>query len=120
MINVARVINSPHLSQVIRYHRTTGQWVNGEYIQTKAVPLTCVGIVTVAKPKDLQLLPEGDRLEGAMKFLTTVQLFQTNDKTVSDVVEWRGAKYKILTVTPDIDYGFFRSIGIRLEGDEIG
>ena len=55
-----------------------------------------------------------------MKFLTNVELHATNGESISDELEWRGARYKILTVTPDIDYGFYRSIGTRLDGDGVG
>ena len=61
-----------------------------------------------------------DRVTGAMKFLTNVELHATNGESISDELEWRGARYKILTVTPDIDYGFYRSIGTRLDGDGVG
>lgn len=86
----------------------------------QANEMSCVAIVTVANPKDLQLVPEGERITGGMKFLTTFRLHQTDAEQVSDIVVWRGAKYKIITVSPDIDYGFYRSIGVRMEGDGIG
>jgi hypothetical protein len=78
------------------------------------------GIVTMASAKDLQQVPEGDRLTGAIKILTTERIYITSDGEITDMVFWRGARYRIVTVTPDIDYGFYRSIGSRLDGDGIG
>ena len=123
MVNVGRVVRSKRLGcQRITVKRYAASWQAGVYTrdEDKPIILQVAAIVTVAQPKDLQLLPEGDRITGAMKFLTNVELHATNGEAISDELEWRGARYKILTVTPDIDYGFYRSIGTRLDGDGIG
>ena len=123
MVNVGRVVRSKRLGcQRITVKRYAASWQDGAYTRDKgkAIALQVAVIVTVAQPKDLQLLPEGDRVTGAMKFLTNVELHATNGEAISDELEWRGARYKILTVTPDIDYGFYRSIGTRLDGDSVG
>ena len=120
MINVSRVARSNKFVQRIRVQRTESEFVRGEVKPTAPTTITMYGIVTVAQPKDLHMVPEGDRITGAMKFITTEQLYPTRKAYTSDVVTWRGAKYRIITVTPDIDYGFYRSIGTRLEGDGIG
>lgn len=121
MVNVSRVILSPRLgAQSIVVHRYRGVWRQGEFVPEKTKQLSTLGIVTVAAPKDLQQLPEGDRITGGIKVLTKIPLQQTNQNGTGDVIVWREAKYKVMTVYPDIDYGFFRSICTRLEGDGIG
>lgn len=108
------VINTPNPADVAGADVISG--VNVEL----AHDLTFDAIVTVASAKDLQMVPEGDRVIGSMKFLTTERLHQTNDRGISDIVIWRGARYRVITITPNVDYGFYRSIGIRLDGDGIG
>lgn len=123
MVNVGKVIRSKRLGcQTITVKRYAASWNNGAYSRDEDAPflLHIAAIVTVAKPKDLELVPEGDRITGAMKFLTNVELHATNGEAISDELEWRGARFKILTVTPNVDYGFYRSIGVRLDGDGIG
>ena len=123
MVNVGKVIRSKRLGcQRIIVKRYAASWHDGAYgrDEDKPIVLQVAALVTVAQPKDLQLVPEGDRITGAMKFLTNVELHATNGESISDELEWRGARYKILTVTPDIDYGFYRSIGTRLDGDGVG
>lgn len=123
MVNVGKVIRSKRLGcQIITVKRYAASWSNGTYSRDEDAPiiLQISAIVTVAKPKDLELVPEGDRVTGAMKFLTNVELHATNGEAISDELEWRGARFKILTVTPNVDYGFYRSIGVRLDGDGIG
>ena len=80
------------------------------------------GIVTMATAKDMQMVPEGDRMTGAIRILTTERIYITDGATkdTTDMVLWRGARYRIVKVTPDVDYGFYRSIGTRLDGDGIG
>lgn len=121
MINLSRVVVSPHLSQNITVHRTSGRWNRGEWIMGEEKIITSRGIVTVARPKDLEQIPEGDRITGAMRFLTLHRLYHTNSaEPISDFVVWRGARYRIIQISPDVDYGFFRSIGVRWEGDGVG
>ena len=123
MVNVGKVIRSKRLGcQVITVKRYAASWTDGVYSRDEDNPiiLKIAAIVTVAKPKDLELVPEGDRVTGAMKFLTNAELHATNGEAISDELEWRGARFKILTVTPNVDYGFYRSIGVRLDGDGVG
>ena len=70
MINLSRVVLSPHLSQRIDVHRVSGSWVRGEWVLGDEETLTMRGIVTIASAKDLEQVPEGDRMTGAMRFLT--------------------------------------------------
>ena len=121
-VNLARVVHSPRMSQKITILRRTGAWQFGTWVQGEAETLTMRGIVTMANAKDLQQGPEGDRLTGAVRILTTERIYSTDGTghDTTDMVLWRGARYRIVTVTPDIDYGFYRSIGTRLDGDGIG
>ena len=119
-VNLARVVHSPRMIQKITILRRGGSW-HGTWVQDEnPTELTMRGIVTMAKAKDLEMVPEGDRLTGAIKILTTERIYITSDGEITDMVFWRGARYRIVTVTPDIDYGFYRSIGSRLDGDGIG
>ena len=120
-VNLARVVHSPRMSQKITILRRGGSWQYGTWVQDEnPTELSMRGIVTMANAKDLQQVPEGDRLTGAIKILTTERIYITSDGEITDMVFWRGARYRIVTVTPDIDYGFYRSIGFRLDGDGIG
>ena len=123
MVNVSRVVQSKRLgAQLVKLIRSSGKWVEGRFVENKSSTLYFVGIVTSANPKDLEKVPEGDRVKGGIKFSTKERIYQTDSKRpgYSDKLFWRGATYKVVTVTPDIDYGFYRAICVRLEGDDIG
>lgn len=123
MINLATVIHSPMLSQGITIKRSSGIWEDGDFVSDTTPPSTLHlrGIVTVASSRDLSMVPEGDRQSGAMKVLTTERLYVTgeiNDSSnFSDILVWRGEEYRIYSVTPDADYGFYRSIAMRVLGE---
>ena len=73
MVNVGRVVRSKRLGcQRITVKRYAASWHDGAYGRDADNPivLQVAAIVTVAQPKDLQLFPEGDRVTGAMKFLS--------------------------------------------------
>ena len=111
-VNLSRVVHSPRMSQKITILRRTGSWEYGTWVQSdQPETLTMRGIVTMASAKDLQQVPEGDRLTGSIKILTTERIFITDGAAgnITDMVFWRGARYRVVTVTPDIDYGFYRS-----------
>lgn len=123
MINLAAVIHSPMLSQGVTIKRSSGIWEDGEFVTDGIPPSTLhlQGIVTVASSRDLKMVPEGDRQSGAMKVLTTERLYVTgeiNDESnYSDILVWRGEAYRIYSATPDADYGFYRSIAMKVLGE---
>jgi hypothetical protein len=55
-----------------------------------------------------------------MTFLTTDPLYITQgppDSRISDKIQWREELYKIISVLPWADYGYYMSIGERVAGD---
>lgn len=120
MINVSNVVHSPMLSQKITVIRSGGKWENGFFKRYDSETLEMRGIVTLAKPEDLELIPEGDRRTGTIRVLTTEKLYQTGEENngFSDTVVWRGNQYRLVSVSPDIDYGFFRSLAVKMRGGE--
>lgn len=121
MVNLSKVIHSPMFSQKFTVERRGGRWENGFFVRDVSENLTITGIITIAKPEDLELLPEGDRQSGTLRVLTTEKLYQTGEEEpgLSDVIEWRGNRYRLISVTPDVDYGFYRSLAVRMRGGEI-
>ena len=121
MINVTDVLHDPDIAQTFYVHRKSGEWVAGRFVQTNSdeARLKFHGVVTVASDKDLQQVPEGDRVKGAMCFITDKEIYVTredNTSGTSDEVEWRGCRYKINAVAPWFDYGYNKAIGSRIKG----
>jgi hypothetical protein len=119
MINLSALITDPDFTQQLVVQRSTGAFVLGGW-QSSATPLTIAAVVTVAKERDLQQLPEGDRISGAMLFYTMTELLQSTGGATpqtSDTLTWRGDVYRISKVWPYADYGYWKAAGVRVSGD---
>ena len=91
-VNVKRVIVSPKFRQVYTVTRTKGHYEKGKFILDEPIKFDISGVITVATAKEVNMIPEGDR------------------------IEWQNNKYKIMQVNPWIDYGYYQAIAVRMEG----
>ena len=127
MIDVSEVITDPDLAQSYTVLRSTGSFVKGLWTEDTPTSITMTGVITVANDRELDQIPEGDRIKGAMVFHSTQVLYTTRVGTnesrkatrsgISDKIVWRGEQYKVLNVSPYIDYGFYKAIGERIKGN---
>ena len=102
--------------------RSTGQFGPGGFI-SKETKVPVGGIITVATPQDLQMVPEGDRVPGSMHIITQARLYVTHMagtagpvSGVSDQLEWDGNRYRVQAVEPWKDFGFWSAIAVRMVG----
>lgn len=117
-VNVKQVILSPRFKQIYTVTRTEGHFEKGKFILDEPIKFDISGVITVASAKEVNMIPEGDRINGAMVFYSLVPLHTTtnNPNAISDIIEWRNNKYKIMQVNPWIDYGYYQAIAVRMEG----
>lgn len=121
MLNVARVILSPAFAQNFTIYRRPGGWVGGKFVRSENPDkITVYGTAVPPNQKELEQIPEGDRVKGAMCFYSTEEVFVTRndpDPGTSDEIECRGNMYRIYQVLPMIDFGYYQAIGARMAGD---
>lgn len=122
MIDVSELIVDQDFAQPYTVYRKSGDWSGGRFVETE-IALQFYGVVIAANIKDVNMLPEGDRIAGLMVFYTTADnpIFVTRDldssKGTSDQIEWREERYKIMQTYPYNDYGYIKAIGTRMAGD---
>lgn len=116
MINVAEIVNDSDFAQQYTVYRKTGEWDRGSYITTESA-ISFYGTVTVATPHDIVQTAEGDRIQGDMCFYSTQEIFKTREQGTSDEIVWNGDRYRIYSVAPWKDYGYYKSIGCRMKGN---
>lgn len=124
VINVGRIVCGRNAQPFIVY-RKLGSWVSARWVETEnEIPLT--GTITIAKEKDLQQVPEADRIGGEIAIYTTQALYVTHaakdpvtgvEAGTSDEVLWQGDRYRIFNSNPYTDYGYNKCIGIRIAGN---
>lgn len=126
MLNVGELIHDPDFAQPkgFKVTRTTGTWTNGRFSGTTAT-IPCHGIIRPASSKDVVQTPQGDMISGEIAIYTDIvtPLYETalNHKTnnsgnLSDEVTWQGEVYKLIKVTPFVDFGYYKSIAVRKRG----
>ena len=116
MIDVSEIVSDPDFAQPFTINRQTGVFVLGGYTTT-STPIPAGGVITVASERDLDQVPEGDRVRGAMLFYSHSQMNVTPESGTSDTITLRGDSYRVVKVWPYADYGFWKALGVRMTGD---
>ena len=116
------VLGSKLNSQKLKIYRSSGSFVNGRWTEDIQSPpyFELRGIAYPSSEKELNQVPEGDRVKGAMSFITTEELYVTrqgNAPGLSDKIEWKGEIYKIVQTLNWTSYGSFTSIAVRIVGN---
>lgn len=123
MINLSRVIRAPRFKQSFNVYRSTGHFGRGGWIEDVQNPpsFTMSGVIYPSSEQEIQQVPEADRIQGMMTFVTNDPLYVTRkgdtESGTSDKAEWRGELYRILSSFPYGDYGFYMAIGARISGE---
>lgn len=123
MINVAHAVLDPRFAQTFKVFRKTGEWLKGRFVESEK-EMSMVGVITPSKPKEIEMIPEGDRVGGEITIHTTTKLYTThaiqdeeseNDfEGTSDQIECQGERYKLYQVNDYSQYGYYSAIGMRL------
>lgn len=124
MINVSHAVNDPRFSQSFKVFRKSGEWIKGRFVEEEEKEISFIGVITPSKPKEIEMIPEGDRVGGEITVHTTRKLFTTHTiqdeesenefEGTSDEIEWQGERYKLYQVNDYSQYGYYSAIGMRL------
>jgi len=87
--------------------RPSGAFVSGRWVEGSSTTLSFSGHVQVANPKDLAVLPEGNRAEDAIKIFTKYAL-QINDEITYDSVTW-----KVYNIAKRAIGNYFKALCVR-------
>ena len=117
-MNMARAIVSPSLNaQEFTLYRTTGRFSGGRWVSDPVVLIPMTGIIAVVSGKELQQMPEADRVKSALYFFSPSVMFVTREGATSDKILWRGDYYRIFQVGEWVDYGFYKATAERITGN---
>jgi hypothetical protein len=119
MIDVSDIVVDPDLAEAFTIYRTTGAFGEGGWIANEPTVVPAKGVVTVVNEKELEMIPEGDRVKGAMNFYTTTPINVTSQagSNISDEIEWKGERYRVVSIAPWVSFGFYKATGVRMEGN---
>lgn len=117
MIDVSDVVNDPDLCSNFQILQMFGKFTPDGWTITQSTLVNTFGAVRNMSGKDLEMIPEADRVREAVSFRTTTALYETNETSsnrISDILIWQGNQYKILTVKNYSEQGYWLAIAHRL------
>lgn len=120
MIHLSEVVNDPDFAQAFTIQRSQGGAFGPGGWMDQSSPIAAYGVIQPARAKDLKQIPEGDRVTGAISIIAQQEMFIThNDPTagLSDIVVWQGNNWRVMSCDPWVDFGFYKTIAVRMEGD---
>jgi hypothetical protein len=116
-MDISWLVEDPDFAQTFTVYRRTGHWFKGAFELDPEQPIRMTGVVQPADAQDMEQLPEGDRIKGLMKFYSRQEIYLSRaggaeeEAGVSDEIEWRGKRHKIISVLPWMDQGFCVAFG---------
>jgi hypothetical protein len=131
MIDISEMMYDPDFAQTYSVYRQTGKFIRGTFVIGHEVDgvwvpgefkLDFYGPILPANTKDIEQVPEGDRVAGMMNFYTSADnpfyiTRNTPDSGTSDQAVWRGERYRLLQLLSTDDFGYQKAIGARMAGD---
>jgi len=88
--------------------------ITASILNPEVIP--CFGVVSVINEKELDMIPEGDRIKGAMVFHLTKEVFTTRQGAQSDEIMYRGNLYRVSNIFEYGAYGYWKAVGQRMDG----
>lgn len=120
MIQLGDLCNDPDFCQPggVTIIRTRGAFVAGGWQAAAPVNVASSGTIVPADAEALNQIPEADRVDGSLQFLTSQPIYETLEKlgAISDKLQWNGNLYRVQSVTPWKDFGFYSAILVRMSG----
>lgn len=115
-LNVSRLVRGPHTFIV---HRSSGTFVEGKWTENATRQIPMKGTALPTDSRDIDQLPEGDRIKESRTFYTTERLYVTHADGVSagtsDRVEFDGKLWRLMQVRDFTRFGYNKGVGVRID-----
>jgi len=115
VINVSEALDTD-TAQVITVTRTAkGSYVDGIYLKGSISTFKTLTSVQQPNPKELEILPEGEKDKNIKMFISKKPLQTTDDEAelIADVVTYKNRQYKIISSADWDDYGYTKAMGVE-------
>ena len=114
-INVSGALNAQTAEKVIVKRTAAGTYNDGVYVKGAETTFKTLCSVQQPTPKQLEIIPEGERSNDPRVFIAKKALRTTRDKdgVIADIVTYKGNDYKIIADGDWSSYGYSSSIGVR-------
>jgi hypothetical protein len=117
--NLLDVVNNPDLAENFQIQRNPGAPGAGGWQAGEPVVIQAYGVVSVAQPKQLEMIPEADRVHEMRVFHSSQPMYVTSEdyQITSDVLVWNGVSYRVLSVGNYPNRGgYYEAVAARMAG----
>lgn len=113
MLDISFLLYDPDFCTMFTLVSNKSVWIKGRHcIETKSKVIT--GVARPTSGDDLELLPEADRVSGAMTFLAKSPM-RLSDGEPAMVIEYQKKRYKIIHADDFNENGFYKAIATYVE-----
>jgi hypothetical protein len=113
VIDVSDLLYDTDFADSWTLHRSSGSFVGGRWVCAPEINIAMTFPTQPLAPKELNMVPEGDRQKGTRAFWSPNELYVTAEGRISDEIEWRGNRYKLINVLPWNTW--CKAIGVQME-----
>lgn len=112
------VVNNADLAEPWTIQRNPGFFGQGGWSATPPQVISAYGTVSLANPKQIDMLPQADRVTEARVFHSSTPMFvDSADRGITaDVLIWKSIQYKVRREIPYPGRSWFGAIAVRMEG----
>lgn len=106
-INVSEAIDSDTAEKITVERTAPGGYVDGLYVAGATSTFKALASVQQPTPRDLETLPEGERVKNPKMFICTkkLQTASEDDSTLADVLIVKGVRFKVIQLGDWLSYG---------------
>ena len=105
--------------------RTGGNFGPGGWKSAPPRNIPAAGLEAASGSKAIQMIPEGDRVTGALVIFTPIRMYTTHLQPLpgvpgpglADKVVWKEQNYTVEAITPWPEYGFWIAQLLRVKGN---
>ena len=116
MIDLSELTFDPDFCTTFTVEKHSITWEKGIATPTSS-SIKVTGIVAPASPKDVEMLELTDRKHGVKTFYTNETELEVSDtQRISDIIIWKGNRYKLLHVFDYSANGYWKAIGDLMGG----
>jgi galactose-6-phosphate isomerase len=105
-IDVTELLSDPDFAtafDVIRTAQAVGS--TGRATGTPATTSGVIGVIVPLSTTELDRFPEGERLHGRVRVITTFRLSSGDAPSTADIVVWKGRQWTVVQVNDYSEFG---------------
>ena len=119
-MDLSLALSDPNVAESWQIQRSNGSWVAGVWTEGNKTAIRVRGWSCPASMRDIQMIPEGDRVSLMRSFHSRVQMYTSrNDQDglgISDVILYKGDQYRVVSVLQEGNRGYWKAIAAYMPG----